>query len=116
VPVEVTASCCLFGRKVQAYTRLQACNLSHLRARSYNTNIFISARQPCLNYSNVTDSRNIEMRVHLQWHYVFTTLFENLQHIECTLRTWSLLAESARPGALQSLQFLLFAICGSKMR
>ena len=59
MPVEVTASYCMFGRKVQAYMRLQACNLSHLRARSSSTNIFISARQSCLHYSNMTDNRNI---------------------------------------------------------
>lgn len=114
VPVEVTASYCMFGRKVQAYVRLQVCNLSHLMARSCNTNIFISARQPCLHYSNVTDNRNIEMRVGLHWHCVFTKIFENHRRIEGALRTWTLLAESSRPGALQSLKFLLFAIC--KMR
>ena len=105
---------CLEGR-FRPPMRLQACNLSHLRARSCNTNIFISARQPCLHYSNVTDNRNTEMWVYLQWHYVFTTLFGSHRHIEGTLHTWSLLAESARPGALQTLKFLLFATFSSKM-
>jgi hypothetical protein len=88
---------CIFGRKIQAYVRLRACNLSHKRARLGNTNIFTWARLPCLYYLYVSGNRILGM-----WH----SLHENHRQIECVLHTWSLLVESARPGALWSLKLL----------